>query len=101
MEVQKPHFSTSVESDLRLLGVEGVRDLLRVSTDGHSGTGGLTNIPLPNSEATRGELLTWIKYQDALKTRRENRRFWWTLALSTIAAVAAVVAAIEGWPHTP
>jgi hypothetical protein len=88
-----------VERDLRLLGVEGVRDLLRVSTDGFSGTSGLASIQLPNSMDSRANLLAWIQCQEAVKVHRENWRFWWTLALAAIAAIAAVIAAIEGWPR--
>jgi len=34
------------------------------------------------------------------KARRENWRFWWTLTFTAIAAVAAIIAAVEGWPRT-
>jgi hypothetical protein len=98
--MKQPNFAPDVERELQLLGVEGVRDLLRVSTNGYSGTGALADIGLPNSKATRGDLLSWIQCQEAGKGRRENRRFWWTVALSAIAAVAAVIAAVEGWPHS-
>lgn len=98
-KAKKPNLAPDVERDLRLLGVEGLRDLLRVSTDGYSGTGGLTVIQLPNTKGTRSELLDWLRWQEAVKARRANWRFCLTLALSAIAAVAAVIAAIEGWPH--
>jgi hypothetical protein len=37
-----------IETDLELLDVEGVRDLLRASTDGSSGTFGTTEIRIPS-----------------------------------------------------
>jgi hypothetical protein len=99
---QKPNFSTEVERDLQLLGVEGVRDLLRVSTDGYHGTGGAAIIPLPYSKASRADLLAWLRYTEAVEARRETRRFWWTMFVAGVAAVAAVVAALEGyWPTAP
>ncbi|HJU17223.1 MAG TPA: hypothetical protein VJ770_12240 [Stellaceae bacterium] len=98
--MKKSILAPDVEKDLQLLGVEGVRDLLRASTDGFSGTSALASIQLPNSKDTRGNLLSWIQWQEAVKACRENWRFWWTLAFAAIAAVAAVIAVIEGWPHS-
>jgi hypothetical protein len=59
----------------------------------------LSYIQLPNSKAKRADLLRWLQYQQLAKERRDNWRFWWTLALSAVAAFAAVIAAIEGWPR--
>lgn len=98
-KTKKPNLASDVERDLLLLGVEGVRDLLRVSTDGYSGTGGLTVIQLLNTKGAGSELLNWLRWRETVKARRANRRFCLTLALSAIAAVAAVIAAIKGWPH--
>jgi len=82
----KPKLSADVETELRWLGVEGVRDLLRLSRE--------AVIQLPNSEKlSRGEALDWIRWENVVKERRED----WRFLVVVLGAVAAVIAAIEGW----
>jgi hypothetical protein len=82
----KPTLSADVETELRRLGVEGVRDLLRLSRE--------AVIQLPNSEElSRAEALDWIRWENVVQERRED----WRFLIVVVGALAAVIAAIEGW----
>ena len=86
MRYKKPTLSPDVETELTRLGVEGVRDLLRLS--------GEAVIRLPNSEKlSRAEALDWIRWENVLRERRDD----WRFLVIVVGAIAAVIAAIEGW----
>jgi hypothetical protein len=91
---RKPKLSREALTDLELLGVEAVRDMVRLSTD----TPIPTTFALENSRLKRPDAIAWLRWKERKAARRENWRFWLTFAVVVIGALAAVVAAIEGLP---
>jgi hypothetical protein len=56
MAVQKPNLAPEIEAELRLLGVEGARDLMRASTDALRGTGAGADIKHRACAPSRGAI---------------------------------------------
>jgi hypothetical protein len=50
-----------------------------------------------NAKLSRVGLIAWIRWKEAAAARRENRRFRLTFIFVVIGALAAVMAAVEGW----
>jgi hypothetical protein len=88
-----------LKAELELQGVDLVRALLVSSTDGYSGTGRNTPISLGQLKTTRGEIQDWLKCKEKAKARREATLWSATFVVAAIAAAAAIVAAVEGWPR--
>jgi hypothetical protein len=82
--LKKPNLSQSVIQDLEKHGVDAIRSLLVSSTDGLSGTGRKTQIPLGGAvTVTRGEIQDWLKWKEA------KDACW--VKVGVIAAIAAAI----------
>jgi hypothetical protein len=91
--MRKPKLESAILADLESLDVSSVRALVASSSDGYGGTGGGTPIRLPNSVATREELLAWIRWRTERVERRDSLRFW----LTFLAALAAAIVSFIAW----
>lgn len=85
---KKPRLRNELWKELAARDVESVRSLLASSTNDFYGASSKTRIPLGSVQATRGEILAWLKW-------KAHRQALW-IVLGAIAAVASGFAAIVG-----
>ena len=89
--VRKPRFEAMVRDDVDLYSTDQLR------AECHAAQGGYdTLIRLRNSNVSRDEIVAEIRW----RIRREDRRFWLLAVMTFVAMFAAVIAAVEGWPHS-
>lgn len=96
---RKPKLAPELWTELELHGVDSMRSVLASATNGFAGTGRGTLIRFGNVNATRGEIQDWLKWKGARDARWIKAGVW----LALVAALAGVIAAVEGWlaliPH--
>ena len=87
---QKPKLSPEAEAELRLMGLEAVRDWLN-----HAPRKDFpTTFVIGNVKLSREQLIAWIQWHEDIAARRNKFRFWSTFVFVVIGATAAVVGAI-------
>lgn len=99
----KVNIQPDVRARLKELGIEAVKaklvSIMRVRSLGQMNT---REEDLGDDIiATPRELVDWVSEKEALKARREKRRFFWTMLVAGVAAIAAVVAAYQGLMTIP
>jgi hypothetical protein len=89
--VRKPKFERRVREELALYSTAQLRERY----DAIYGIGtAATKIRLRDSTVTQAEAAAEIRWREW----RENSRFWVMLIAVYVGAVAAIIAAVEGWP---
>jgi hypothetical protein len=96
--VEKQKLRPEVEAALEGRGLEAVRTQVAAAA---IGPGTISDVPgLKAGDGQRIRLIDaecWIQRKTAEIARRDSIRYWSMLALTIVAAVAAIVAAWEGW----
>jgi hypothetical protein len=88
----KPRLTSDVVAELELYSVEGLRHARAETSE--------TLIRLRNACVPRDEIESWIRWKEAVeqwKEQRDTKRFRLTLFFAVVAALASILAAVEGW----